>query len=424
MEQIAIFDVLRRHAGLIIALSVVTALAGYAFSFVMPDRYAVSALVLVRPQQPIKMGTGKDNKEFLDFPMGYASAVETASKTYIQIIKSPSLLGEVVTELGLDKEKSQDAAGGGKLTRFLPGFLKPLGEHLKDSLKSLVAVLKYGRAIEDDSFTQAVKDVSDALTLEAHLDTYLFDIKYTAKDPQRASDIANTTAKKLVQFVNEMRLSEARFQGDQLKTELDLKQQQLNAARQRLRGYKEAHSVYLPGTEYDSKLKVIAELEVEQAKSEAALVGSQNTLANASLTARRARLIQSIDQRKAELLALPEIERELNQLEQDVKDALTAYEIVDKEYRQADLNRSYTIPEVRVVSQAAAPNLPSSPLRGTITLASLIGGLVVAVCLGFLIEYLNRRVRGIRDMEDFVGVKVLATIPRISERRWRVAGLS
>jgi len=423
VEQIAIFDVLRRHAGLIIVLSLVTALAGYAFSFVMPDRYAVSALVLVRPQQPIKMGTGKDNKEFLDFPMGYASAVETASKTYIQIIKSPALLGEVVGELGLDKEKSRDEAGG-KLTRFLPDFLKPLGQRLKDSLKSLVAVLKYGRAIEDDAFTQAVKDVSDALTLEAHLDTYLFDIKYTAKDPQRASDIANTTAKKLVQFVNEMRLSEARFQGDQLKTELDQKQLQLNAARERLRGYKEAHSVYLPGTEYDSKLKVIAELEVEQAKSEAALVGSQNTLANVSLAARRARLIQSIDQRKAELLALPEIERELNQLEQDVKDALTAYEIVDKEYRQADLNRSYTIPEVRLVSQAAVPRLPSSPLRGTITLASLLGGLVVAVSLGFFLEYLSRRVRGIHDLEDFVGVKVLATIPRISERRWRVAGLS
>ena len=61
MEQIALFDVLRRRALLIIALSIVATVAGYAFSFLVSDRYTASALVLVRPQQPIKMsGTPPD----------------------------------------------------------------------------------------------------------------------------------------------------------------------------------------------------------------------------------------------------------------------------------------------------------------------------------------------------------------------------
>jgi uncharacterized protein involved in exopolysaccharide biosynthesis len=416
MEQIALFDVLRRRALLIIALSIVATVAGYAFSFLVSDRYTASALVLVRPQQPIKMSGTKESKEFLDFPVGNTSAVETASKTYIEIIKSPALIGEIVRELSLDKERAQDQAGSGELAGLLPA-------DLKQSLQRLITFLKYGRLIEDDPFTAAVKEVTDNFKLEAYLDTYIFDIKYTAKNAQRAADVANATAKALIQFVDGLRVSEARYQRDHLKTELEQRQRQLNAARERLESYKKTHSIFLYESEYDAKLKVISELEVALAKAEEALVGNQSTLSTVSLAARRARLIRSLNEQKAELVPLPRIERELKQLELDVKTADAAYQIVDKEFQEADIKNSYAMPEVGLVSEAVAPRLPSSPRRGYIALASLIGGLVVALCLAFFLEYLNRRVRGIHDIEDFVGVKVLATIPRVSRRRWRHAGL-
>ena len=416
MEQIAMFDVLRRRRSLIIAVSMIAAVAGYIFSFLIPDRYTASALVLVRPQQPIKMGTGKDTKEFLDFPVGNSSAVETASKTYIEIIKSPALVGGVVRELALDKETAQEQAGRGELAGLL-------ATDLKQSFKSLVVVLKYGRLIEDDPFTAAVKEVTDNFKLEAYLDTYIFDIKYIAKNAQRAADVANTTAKALIQFVDELRVSEARYQRDHLKTELEQRQRQLIAARERLESYKKTHSVFLYEPEYEAKLKVISELEVALAKAEEALVGSQSTLSTVSLAARRARLVRSLSEQKAELVPLPGIERELKQLELDVKIADAAYQILDKEFREAEIKNSYAMPEIGLVSEAVAPRLPSSPRRGYIALASLVGGLVVAVGLALFLEYLNRGVRGIRDIEDFVGVKVLATIPRVSRRRWRHAGL-
>jgi len=287
----------------------------------------------------------------------------------------------------------------------------------------VLVILKYGRVVEDDPFTKAVKAVYDDLKLEAHLDTYIFEIKYTAKDPQRTADVANTTATTLIQFVNDLRLSEAGYQRDHLKTELEQSRQQLIAARERLENYKKAHSVFLYEPEYEAKLKVISELEVELAKAEAALVGSQNTLSTVSLAAKRTRLVRLIGEREAELAPLPGIERELKQLELDVKTAATAYEFIDKEFKEADIKLSYAVPEVRLVSQADPPRLPSSPLRGTVALVSLLGGLVVGIGLALFLEYLNRRVRGIDDVEDFVGVKVLATIPRVSQSRWRRAGL-
>jgi tyrosine-protein kinase Etk/Wzc len=143
-----------------------------------------------------------------------------------------------------------------------------------------------------------------------------------------------------------------------------------------------------------------------------------------SLAAKRAQLIRSLREREAELAPLPGIERELKRLELDVKVALNAYEVVDKEFQEAEIKKSYPMPEVRLISLADPPELPTSPNRIQIVAVALLGGLVVGVALAMLLEYLNRRVRGIRDVEDFVGLKVLATIPRVSRSRWRRAGLS
>jgi uncharacterized protein involved in exopolysaccharide biosynthesis len=413
MEPVAIFDILRRRALMVILLSVVATMAGYAFSFLMSDRYEVSALVLVRPQQPIKVGSGTSGKEFMDFSMGSASTVETASKTYIELIKSPSFIGEVVRELGLDKEKKKEVAGG-KLIRFLPDVLKPGAQELREFVLHLGSFLKYGRAIEEDPYAKAIKNVSDSLSLKSTADTYFFELKYAGDDAQQAADVANTTAKTLARSVNDLRLSESGHQLDYMTSELEKSRQQLNAARERLENYKKKHSVFLQEKEYDAKLKVIGDLELDLAKTEATLVGSQNTLASKSLAAKRGRLIRLIDERKAELLPMPQMERELKELDQDVKNELTAYEVIAKQYTEAEIKHSYVMPEARLVSAAVPPRLPSSPQRGLIALVSLLSGVTAGIGIAVVREYLNRRVRDIEDVEDFVGVKVLATIPRVS----------
>jgi uncharacterized protein involved in exopolysaccharide biosynthesis len=421
MEPLTILDVLRRRMFLVIAVCLVTTVAGYAISFLLPTRYSAMAVLLVRPQQPIKTGAEKENKEFLNFPIGGASSVETASKTYIELIKSPGLIGEVVQQLKLDQEDEDTATGSDLLSRLLPTGLKPAD--LKKSMQDLMSVLRYGSVIEDDPVTKAIKQVSNDLTFEAVLDTYTFQIKYTNNDPVRAAEVANATATALIGFVNDLRLSEGRRQSENLRAELDRTREKMEAARLRLENYKQAHSVFLYEPEYTAKLRVLGDLKVELAKAEAALGSGQNTLASGSLAARRATLMRSIVDREAELVPLPRIERELKELEQELNHTVAAYEIIEKQFMQVDLNQSYTMPEVRLVSEAAVPKIPSSPRRVMLTAASFIGGLVVAIGLALLLEYLNRKIRGVREIEEFVGIKVLATVPRISRRHWRRAGL-
>jgi uncharacterized protein involved in exopolysaccharide biosynthesis len=421
MEQSQIFEVLRRHMWMIVTLSLIATLAGFGGSFLLQRKYTSTALVLVRPQEVLKLDSrSTTSKEFLDFPMGQ-SAVETPSKTYIEIIKSPALLGQLVTKLGLDSRDSKTSI----LADILPAAVQPMLDRFKQILKDGLSILSYGTVVPDSPFADAVKSVQDNLVLEARPETYIFSIKYTAKDPELAADVANTTAKLFIDFMEDVRRSETRYVRDRLQVQLDQSRRQLESARQRLEEFKKEHSIFLYQPEYDSKLTVIAGLQTALAKVDESLaalraVASRNSLSTVGLVEKRASILRSLEEKQAEIIPMPGIERELKQLELAEKVALTAYEIVEKGFKEAELKDSYAAREVQLVSAAVPPHRPSGPSRYLIALASFLGALVVGIGLAFLIEYMmGKRIRSVHDVEDFVGVKVLATIPRISPEQWR-----
>lgn len=398
MEIIPVFEALRRHLYLIAAVCIVTVLAGYGISFfspLIPEKFDASALVLVRPHQPIQIEPNNSGKEVLDFPVAQTPIVETASKTYIQIIQSPSLIGEVVRELKLDQKPPKKKA-------YLYSYIEPY-------VKDLVEFIKYGQAREDDPFTKAVRVVTKGLTLKAYQDTYVFEITYSDEDPQTAADVSNTIATLFIKFMENMRRSEAEDSAGRLKNELEQSRQKLVAARESLRSYKEAHGTFLYEPEYDAKLKVIGDLTVELAKLDENLAaGSFDTKGDAE---KRARLTKILNERQAELASLPTIERELRLRQADVDVANTTYATVAKELKDAEI-KSDARPEARLISPASVPRLPSHPRRELIVLASLITGLLAGVGLAFFLEYINRTVRGISDIENVLGLKVIGTIPR------------
>ena len=129
MEVIAIFDVLRRHVYLIIMLTIVTGLAGYAISFftpLIPERFESTATLLVRPHDQIRIEQNNSDKEYLDFPVAQTPVVESASKTYIQIIQSPALISEIVRQLGLDHRPKKKIEPGGNILLRMEASLKAL----------------------------------------------------------------------------------------------------------------------------------------------------------------------------------------------------------------------------------------------------------------------------------------------------------
>ena len=57
------------------------------------------------------------------------------------------------------------------------------------------------------------------------------------------------------------------------------------------------------------------------------------------------------------------------------------------------------------------PQTPSKPRHDLMGGLSLLCGLMVGVGLALFLEYVNRRARGVSDIEKFVGLKVIGTIP-------------
>ena len=416
MEVIAIFDVLRRHVFLIVALCIVTTMAGYGLSFfspLIPEKYDASAVVLVRPHDPIKIEPNNSSKEFLDFPVAQTPIVELASKTYIQIIQSPALIGEVVRQLGLDhKSPKKEVAGRTVFAQFYAS-VKAFYDGVEPYLKDAASVVRYGRVLKGDPFDKAVNIVGRGLMLKPYEDTYVFEIKYSDEDPQTAADVANTTAKLFIQFMEEMRSSEGRDSATRLKSEVEQSRQRLVDAHESLRKYKASHGTFLYQPEYDAKLRVTSDLTVELAKLDASY--ANETLAAGTIEAntyakKRDRLLKVLDQNQADLASLPTIERELQLRQADVDVATETYGIVAKELKDAEI-KADAMPDARLISPAIAPKLPSSPRRGIIVLVSLLAGLLVSVALAFFLEYINRTARGISDLENFVGLKVIGTIP-------------
>ncbi len=415
MEEIAILEVLRRRVWLIVALVVVATIAGYAGSFLLPTKYTATALVLVRPHQDVKMNSRNSNKEFLDFPMGQAN-IETPSKTYIEIIKSPALIGQLVHQLALDKVETKK----GFFSKHMPAFLKPYVEEFKNFAKETTSVIMYGRVIPKDPFADAVKGVQDSLAMEARSETYIFTIKYTAKDPEMAAKVANSIAKLFINYMDQLRQSEGRYDIDRLRLELDKRRQQLESTRQDLEAFKRKHSIFRYETEYNSQLKVIADLQTELAKlnetsAGLAAVASPNNMSTSSvsLTAKRESILSQLAALKEKLKPLPEMERQLNKLQLAEKVALAALDTVEKVYQERQIKDAYAARDVQLVADAVPPQLPSGPNRLIFAVVALLSATVLGVGLAFLLEFLNRRIRSISDVEDFVGIKVLATIPRV-----------
>lgn len=413
MEQTEISDVLRRHVWMIVVLAIVGTLAGFGGSFLLQKKYTSTALVLVRPQETIRLDSRSTNsKEFLDFPMGQA-AVETPSKTYIEIIKSPALIGQLVRELGLDK---RDKTEKSFLSKLLPEQLRPALDQIKQGVKNTIMFLAYGMVVPESPFAEAVKSVQDNLVLDARPETYIFSIKYTAKTPQLAADVANTTARLFIDFMEAVRRTEGEYVRGRLHTQLEQTREQLDKTRRQLESFKNTNSVFLYQSEYEAKLTVISALQTELAKIDESLaalraVASANSLSAVGLREKRASLLRTLQEMQTELAPLPGIERELKQLELAEKVALGAYEIVQKEFKESEIKNSSAAREVQLVSEAVPPHLPSGPARYIIALVALLGSLVVGIGLAFVLEYTNRRIRGIRDVETFVGLEVLATIP-------------
>ena len=116
----------------------------------------------------------------------------------------------------------------------------------------------------------------------------------------------------------------------------------------------------------------------------------------------------------------PEIQRQYLQLYRDVQVNTELYTKLLNSYEQLKVVRASQMGNVRVVDWSQKPLRPVKPKPALVLMLSLLLGGMLGVMLVLLNNLLFRGIKSSQDIEQQLGVSVLATVPR-SPRQWRLS---
>ena len=126
-------------------------------------------------------------------------------------------------------------------------------------------------------------------------------------------------------------------------------------------------------------------------------------------------LTAALDAQKAEALALNRRSTEYSVLLRETESNRQVYEGLLAQAQEINISSDLRRTNVRVVDAAEVPTVPSSPrIRRDLTMAAL-GGLLLAVSLVLVVEYLDNRIKDPDELFASIGIPVIGMVPRVRD---------
>lgn len=136
-----------------------------------------------------------------------------------------------------------------------------------------------------------------------------------------------------------------------------------------------------------------------------------------SINARKRILESTIVDLRAKLRNLPEVERTFAKLTRDVESDRAVYGMLSQRYEEARIQEAGRVSSVRIIDRAQGASQVKPLVHRDLSLGALVA-FVLAVVVGFGVDYLDTTVRGPEDAER-LGLTVLANIPVLpGKTRW------
>jgi capsular exopolysaccharide synthesis family protein len=317
----------RFFIGIMCLSAVVTAVL---LTYVVSEKYVSSASILIRPQKSLNFVPRRE--EILSFPIGYYTPIETASKTYSQIIKERTIAERVVKILGL--HRYQETYGTGLKYLWNKTKIK-----VKKSIAKLWNLLKYGRVFEEDHFNGTVSKVMGSLSVKPTKETYLFKVEADWVSPEMAAAIANTAAEVFMEYLQELSYGENRNARDIAVKRLKESEKKLNESRAALINFKKKNNIVSLKKEMELQLELLSRLEDSRESIITKITG---------LEARKKSLIKKISELQKFSMSTTKVTK--NPLVRELQSQLAKNEV-----RLAGLRKRYT-PEHREIQALLAEN--------------------------------------------------------------------
>jgi len=124
---------------------------------------------------------------------------------------------------------------------------------------------------------------------------------------------------------------------------------------------------------------------------------------------------------KASASKAPSRELTLNRLQRQVESNRGIYQTLLQQTRGSEieeaLQRSASEFKFEIIEPAVRPTIPVSPNRMKILSVAILSGIVLGMVLIFMVEYIDYSFKNVDDVEKFLDLPVLATIPKIEQEK-------
>jgi succinoglycan biosynthesis transport protein ExoP len=443
----------RRHAPLVLVITGVVLALDVTYTFLKTPLYTATATVFYAPK---KEEIGKDTSSAADNDVARDQAVDTQ----VEVVKSPSLADEVITNLHLDQD---------------PDFA------LKAKDKSLDPVLQRDALLDRVTRDLKVKRIGQTLLLS---------IGFTNKSPTKASRIANAFAETYIKRQIDVKVNGVGNSNSLLNAQIDDMRTKVETAEAAVQQYKAANNLLssdqgpLTQQEISALNAQLSSAKSNQAEAEARLRAAESQLKRGGngqdlgaalgsqtiidlrqqraqlstnvadmqgrygpkypdlLTAQRklqdidaqiqaeiqrivsnlsaqvdvtrsqtATIEGSINSAKGQLMTGNAASVKLNELQRDADAARTLYDSVLTRVKETAAQQAVSQADSRIDSPAAPPSSPSSPNKPLNFLLGLVAGLGLGIAAAFIVERWNAKLTSVDDVEGKLGLPFLGSIP-------------
>jgi uncharacterized protein involved in exopolysaccharide biosynthesis len=430
--------------------NVVAAFMGLGATYVLPESFEASTDVLIRPEQKPTFQQGSGAGKTMDYPVSFNIPPDTISDTYGAIMSSNAIAVRVEDQLQLHTIHDPWP------TQWWLSALFTVRDWTRVAVFSTWDILRYGRVEPQlPPYWNTVKDIREGLEAKTVGKTYIFTLTATWSDPDIAVKIADTAAQAFVEYSRDARTREegtsAQLLGEQVKETAT----KLAEARAKLDAFKRESGTEALDQELQLRLDGVARFENEREKAKkelaetdaelgelATLVAGKSEIKTLrgdsrsameskradrlaqrkALAARIGSLSSTIDRYRKEATELGSSQSELSQIALEVGLLEDNYRMLVKSYEEARIATAQALSEIRVVHPAVRPRYPDGPVKIYYAGGGAVTGLLLALGLVLLLDYMDHRVRSRDEIERMLGVPVLASVPH-AELPARAAGL-
>lgn len=250
-------DVVRRSKYLIATFCISAIISSLALTYIFSEKYVASTTILYHPREQVRFQANQS--EALGFPTPFVT-YESIGNTLESLVTSDAIVQQVVKTLHLDKPVKPERHG-------FKGFLLDTKDKAKKTFAQAWQLLKYGRIIDVDPYTGAVRKLQANTVIRPAKKAYTFRLDAVDPDPALAAAIVDTEARVLADFLSNENIENARLEMQQLQKQLEQTRQEMDKARRDMQDFKRTSKVSSLPEETTLRLKAVATMEEERTKT-------------------------------------------------------------------------------------------------------------------------------------------------------------